>query len=819
MLGGLPVAAQTADGEPAAAPAAVAAPQVQAPKPVSASASTTNRLTPGSRIVPRVSPGVAAQAPGTVRPATPGVPGIPGARPAPAPGLAAPAVPGTRPGTTPGAAPGSPAAAAQAAADAEAEADNQATMDAVAADTDAEAFVQTMKLDKMPLEQVLRIYGKLTGRTVLFGQGLNLQTQITYRPVKALSVKETIEALDTVLALNLITTVPQGDNFVVFVPAQQATQVGGKFSQAKAADYAEAAQYQTHIVQVKHIDPEEAVQLVKMFASAQGANGIVALTSTKTLVLRDYAINVKRMLEVLERVDVEIEDDYKLEVLPIKYGKVEDIFATMQSVIGGGGGIAGGGAAGGLQGGFMGGSRGGMMRGGMGGFNRGFGGSSFNRGGFGGMGGFGGSGGFGSGYMGYSNEPERIAAELQAEEEAANGVVRPYQSATTRVGSTGTTFQQRANQVNRGAAGQGQGGLAELLSNASITADPRSNSLIVYANKKELARIKEVVSKVDTLLAQVLIEAIIMEVALGDSLETGVTAVQRPKQFSSDPNIRGGGIMQNGDDARIGSDFLGNVTSGFNTNNLPVGAGFRYFAQLGENWDVAIRAVASDSRVNVIQRPRVLTSHATPGSFQVGETVPFVSGSFFGTGFGTSQNIERQFVGVGIDVTPFITPDNLVVMEIMQTVNGLGDSIVVGSGENASRIPKVQTREATSTVTIRDKDAVLLGGFINSTTRRNKSGVPFLKDVPGLGYLFSSRTKESSRSELMVMIRPSILPTPADAAKVADAERDRLPGVRVAEKEFEYNERKENQKADRLLKDAEKQHQKSLNGKSKSEKP
>ncbi|MFM7102149.1 MAG: type II secretion system protein GspD, partial [Verrucomicrobiota bacterium] len=142
-----------------------------------------------------------------------------------------------------------------------------------------------------------------------------------------------------------------------------------------------------------------------------------------------------------------------------------------------------------------------------------------------------------------------------------------------------------------------------------------------------------------------------------------------------------------------------------------------------------------------------------------------------------------------------------------------------GSGDARSEIPKVQTREATSTVTIRDKDAVLLGGFINTTTRRNKSGVPLLKDVPGLGYLFSSRNKTSSRTELMVMIRPSILATPDDAAKVADAERDRLPGVRVAEKEFEYTERKENQKADRLLKDAEGDHQKSLKGKTKNPKP
>jgi general secretion pathway protein D len=183
----------------------------------------------------------------------------------------------------------------------------------------------------------------------------------------------------------------------------------------------------------------------------------------------------------------------------------------------------------------------------------------------------------------------------------------------------------------------------------------------------------------------------------------------------------------------------------------------------------------------------------------VGSEVPFVSGSFFGGGsFGNSQSITRQQVGVGLNVTPFITPDNLVVMQIDQTVDNLGSNLDLGNGLSA---PTTQTRSASSFVTVRDKDAVLLGGYITTSTDKQKSGVPLLKDIPYLGAAFSKRSQNSSRTELMILIRPSILATPADAGEVADQERQRLPGVRVAEKEFENNEKSEARKAKRQLKE------------------
>jgi len=708
-----------------------------------------------------------------------------------------PAPPGATGAAKSGAGAGKPAAAAAAKAGQPSEEDqaiNDATLKALRENRGTNQPSDSIVFKDQDLNVFLdQVYGPLVKRTVLRAQGLP-QVKISIDTQTALSEDEEVQMWDTVLALNGITMIPQGEKFVTAVPVAQALQEGAKFSNKPADQYAEASQFVTHVVQLKHVAIEEAVPTITPFA--KNANGIVALASTKTLVLRDYAINVKRMLEVLAKVDIEVEEDFQLEVIPIKYGKVDEIYATLTSVIGGGGvsgtpggGVGGAGGVGGMGGG-MGGRRGGM--GGVGGMGSGM--NQFGGGGqFGGMNQLGGAGRLGnSGRLGG--------------QQLGGGINQPGSAVNTG------SFQNRFNAMGRGGAGAGAGygGLSELLQTVSITADQRSNSLIVYGNKKDIAKLREVLVKVDTLLPQVLVEAIIMEVNLSAGWNYGISAAQRPAQFGDNSNNRGGGVVNNPSGAPLGtgSEFLkqlGRSTgSGVGTNivnGIPAtsGSGLSYFAQIGQNWDIAINAIAADSRVNVIQRPRVITSHATPGSFFVGSEVPFVSGSFFGGGsFGNSQSITRQQVGVGLNVTPFITPDNLVVMQIDQTVDNLGSNLDLGNGLSA---PTTQTRSASSFVTVRDKDAVLLGGYITTSTDKQKSGVPLLKDIPYLGAAFSKRSQNSSRTELMILIRPSILATPTDAGEVADQERQRLPGVRVAEKEFENNEKAEARKAKRQLKE------------------
>jgi general secretion pathway protein D len=211
-------------------------------------------------------------------------------------------------------------------------------------------------------------------------------------------------------------------------------------------------------------------------------------------------------------------------------------------------------------------------------------------------------------------------------------------------------------------------------------------------------------------------------------------------------------------------------------NSLP--SGLSYFGNIGPNWDVALQAAAADATTTVIQRPRIQTSQAKAASFFVGTTVPYVTGSYYGGGYsgGNSSQYSQLSVGVELDVTPFINPDGLVVMDIQQEIDDIADYTII----DGNPVPNTTKRTLNSEIAVRDRDTVILGGFIRSDKSKSKSGVPLLMDIPLLGNLFTYRADSKDRSEMIVMIRPTVLKTPELAAAQAIKEEQRLPGISAA---------------------------------------
>jgi general secretion pathway protein D len=600
-----------------------------------------------------------------------------------------------------------------------------------------------------PLEQVFEIYQDLSGKTVLRPYTLPA-TSITLFSASKWSKRDAIQAIDSVLSLNGIVMIPLGELFIKAVPAAQALLEGAPIDKSKTSDLPDAEQFVTKVVVLKTAKASEVVQVVQSFAKTP--NAVTPIESNNTLVLRDYSSNIKRMMEVIEKIDVLPEKDFKLEVIPIRYGKVTDIYATMSALIsgaGGGGaaatgsgfggrGVGGGGVGGaGLGGGSM------MNRGrtGMGGLGGGYG--SQNRSGYGG-GGYGG-GGYGGGGYGGSVYPQQVAQPSPA--------------------AAQNSFQSRLNQiVNKASKPDEQ----QILENANIVPDERSNTLLIFANKRDMEMITNIVSKVDVLLAQVVIEAVILEVSMGDTLNYGVSAAQAGKQFT--PNFFGAGAMNNGQQLFAG------------LTNFPANSpdGFTYAGKFGNSFDVAIQAVATDRKANVISRPRIQTSHAIPGNIFVGETRPYITGFSdygFGSSVATRSQVQEKVIGLTLNVTPFITPDGLVVMELEQQFDSYKGDINV---EN-NPYPLVDSRSASSMLTVRDGDLILMGGFITDSRSKVKNGVPLLKDIPGLGALFRSTAQNSSRTELIILMKATVLESPEQAAFLAAQERSTLPGIREAD--------------------------------------
>ena len=310
----------------------------------------------------------------------------------------------------------------------------------------------------MPLEQFFELYSIYSGRTILRPYQLPAPAGLTLKAQSDLTRVEVVQAMDGVLALNSITMIPIGEKFVKAVPSTQADKEGAPLSSSKSKDLPLAEQFVTSVVKLNHTKPTEMAQTLASFAKTPTA--ITPIDSNQTIVLRDYASNVKRMLELIEQIDVTQETDYKLEVIPIKYGKVDDIWATMSALIGGGGagGATAGATAGGAgarstgAGGRFGGGGGGSRYGGFGGGGGGYGGGGYGGGGYGGSsyggygggssyGGYGGSrgGSYGGGYGSYS--PQEVKDHANRDEVSPMQVTAPGAPAQDKAASTAASMR------------------------------------------------------------------------------------------------------------------------------------------------------------------------------------------------------------------------------------------------------------------------------------------------------------------------------------------------------------------------------------------
>jgi general secretion pathway protein D len=649
---------------------------------------------PGPVIQPNQTPAPA--------PATPQATGAvqPPATVPPAPGVPAAAVP-----TTPGAAPAAMTpAGAPAATPSEEDKLTPGLIDFQSAD----------------IGQVLTIYSKLVNRTILRPSTLPTAS-IILKTETDLTRTEAIQALDAVLALNGISMINVSDKFVKALPLNLANAAGAPISTNDPSQYPELGSYVTHIVQVKYLKPSEIAPTLQQFQSM--ATAVVAIDTSGLLVLRDNAENVKRMLEMVERVDIAVPSEFLSEVIPIKFAQAEDIASALNSLSSGGGGTTVGTRA-----------------------------TTPTT-----------TGGARTGQPGYG-QPGQPTMPGQP---------------TTGTPSSRNTFSDRLRNIIQRASASGS---LEILGETKIIADVRSNSLLIFAARQDMAMIKDIINKLDVVLAQVLIETIIMDVSLDSSWALGVTAGKPPETRG---NLTSGGVYNNSGQLDTLSQFFGGAL----TNAFPSSSGFSYFGRYNNDLDVVLQAVASDSKVNVIQKPRIQTSHATPASIFIGSTVPYVSGSFYGGGYagGAGTSFQQLRVGIGLNVTPFINADGLVVMKIDETIDEIsGSTAIVGVGD----VPNTTSRTLSAEVAVHDRETIILGGFIRNSQTKTKSGVPILKDIPLLGYLFRSTGDSKERKELIVLMRPTVLRTPELAAAQVDVEKSRLPGVRQAERDIDELERK-----------------------------
>ena len=294
----------------------------------------------------------------------------------------------------------------------------------------------------------------------------------------------------------------------------------------------------------------------------------------------------------------------------------------------------------------------------------------------------------------------------------------------------------------------------------NIQADEATNALVINAAPDVIRDLESVIRQLDVRRAQVLVKAVIAEVAADTAMELGV-------QWGFD------GSAENNP---VGLIDFNNTISGLaqasqglaqppSLNGLSIAAGD--FTNPSFNFAGLLRALGGDSNNNILSTPSLMTLDNEEAEIVVGQTVPFITGSYTATGNGSStptnpfQTIERQDIGLSLKIKPQINEGDAIRMEITQEVSSISGTTVSASDLITNK------RSVTTTVMVDDGQVLVLGGLIEDQLVESEQKVPLLGDIPLLGWLFRYQKNIKSKKDLMVFIHPRIIRDSAQGSAIA----------------------------------------------------
>jgi general secretion pathway protein D len=327
--------------------------------------------------------------------------------------------------------------------------------------------------------------------------------------------------------------------------------------------------------------------------------------------------------------------------------------------------------------------------------------------------------------------------------------------------------------TNQGVATAGQAAGAVSGDSVSVWADTQTNAIIASAPPKMMRAMMQIIDKLDIRRAQVLVEAIIVEVIADENNQFGVTwAIEgtgsnTPIAVTNFPPTPG--VVQFAT-AAGGGAISGELIGG----GLTFGIG--RLSDSGISFAAILTAIEGDANTNIISTPSIVTTDNEEATLNVGQEVPFVTGSFSNTG-GTAgainpfQTINREQIGVMLSVTPQINDGDSMMLTISQEISNIAQSAT-----NAVDLITNQ-RTIDTTVIVDDGEILVLGGLIQDTLLESDQFVPILGKIPLIGNLFRSRKTEKKKTNLMIFIRAEIMRDSIDTAFQTNAKYNMILDV------------------------------------------
>ncbi|QNP49960.1 type II secretion system secretin GspD [Diaphorobacter aerolatus] len=353
---------------------------------------------------------------------------------------------------------------------------------------------------------------------------------------------------------------------------------------------------------------------------------------------------------------------------------------------------------------------------------------------------YGGGGGYGGGYGGYGGGVGYGGGAGMFGQNMGSGF--------SSGGLSNLNTRNTANNANRPSIS-----MAANFGSIRVVADALNNSVLIWSTRAEYEKIEATLKRLDIPPTQVLIEASIIEVTLGDDLEYGL------QWYFTDGN-KPGSVPNN----RTGRGTVGgsvNAAGGFTYQSLnPYG-----------RVQATLTALAEKTHLKVVSSPNLMVLDNHTATIAVGEQRAVNTATTIipnGTNSTVTNSIQYKDTGVNLVVTPSVNAGNLVTMQVDQMLTDILDK--------SSDTPSFMQRQVSSKVAVRSGESIVMGGLIKDTESKSKKGVPVLSQIPLLGGLFGTQGSTNDRTELLVVLSPRVVRTDIDIREVSDDLRDRLKG-------------------------------------------
>ena len=556
------------------------------------------------------------------------------------------------------------------------------------------------------IRQIVEAVGEVTGKNFILDP--RIQAKVTMLSSTPMSPDAFYEAFLSILEVNKYVAITTGD-VIKIIPDASARQYSGLMS----LDGAAREDIVTQVIQVRNVGAAQLVPILRPLIPQYGH--LAAHPGSNMLIISDRAANVERMMRIIRRIDQSNDED--IEIVPLEHASATEVVrvltALTQAPRADGMPVTTNLVADARTNSILiGGDKSGRLR------------------------------------------LRALVAHLDTPLEAG-GDSRVRYLSFADAEELATKLQQHFSQQ---VAAEGAAPTANSGANVSIWADAQTNALVVNAPPKMMRSLMRIVDKLDIRRAQVLVEAIIVEVVQDKTTQLGVTwavdgsGSNNPIGVTNFPST-GPGVVQLA--GAIGGGDVGSVDPGsLIGEGLTLGIG--RLSDSGISFAAILHALQGDANTNIISTPTIVTTDNEEASLNVGQEVPFVTGSFSNTGsvggaINPFQTIQREQIGVKLVITPQINAGNSLLLKISQEISSIAQA-ATGAVDLVTNERIIET-----TVIVEDGEILVLGGLLEDTLRESDQRVPILGSIPIIGNLFRSRKTDMVKTNLMVFIRAKIL--------------------------------------------------------------